>query len=457
MSNNYLLKPSKTVYPINGTPGYENIRDYQHAARIFVDNNYALSPKYGFLFYVEFDFNKEVSNLTQQKAQEMGMVVKSVDLPRFTINTKIYNAYNKKNIIQSRINYDQVMITFHDDQSDLIRKFWYDYYNFYYRDSDYNESLYRLPSYLKNGFDWGYGIRPAKNTGSGNNTGTSFQAYQYIQSIRIYSLHQKKFSEYQLINPIITNFNHGRHANGDNGVMEHTMTVQYETVKYHEGYTTPATAGGYIDLHYDNIISPLANPNIIDFTVDTTLATSTVTDLVNQIPAYPPIPPAAPDQGALPFNIPNVTAQSRVPTVPSLLGSVVTPTVSAGATTVVAAATSSAVGSVSGVINGTVTGTATSLGSSSTLLSIGAAAFANPKTIISVAENMAIKQATNYATSLINTGIGQATGYLQKQVSGISQPFLDSALKQAQTLGSSISKSFGDAGQSVKEFVGGLF
>jgi hypothetical protein len=33
------------------------VRNYQHATRIFRDGNFRLSPKYGFLFYVEFDFN----------------------------------------------------------------------------------------------------------------------------------------------------------------------------------------------------------------------------------------------------------------------------------------------------------------------------------------------------------------------------------------------------------------
>ena len=32
------------------------LRNYQHASRIFVSDSQRLSPKYGFLFYVEFDF-----------------------------------------------------------------------------------------------------------------------------------------------------------------------------------------------------------------------------------------------------------------------------------------------------------------------------------------------------------------------------------------------------------------
>ena len=41
---------------------------------------------------------------------ETGMVVKAVDLPRFNIDTKTLNAYNRKNINQNKINYEIIDI-----------------------------------------------------------------------------------------------------------------------------------------------------------------------------------------------------------------------------------------------------------------------------------------------------------------------------------------------------------
>ena len=81
----------------NGTVGVETLRDYQHAARIFTDSNFRLSPKYGFLFYVEFDFNPLITEITNISAQELGMLVKNVNLPKYTIDVKQHNAYNRKN------------------------------------------------------------------------------------------------------------------------------------------------------------------------------------------------------------------------------------------------------------------------------------------------------------------------------------------------------------------------
>ena len=78
---------------------------------------------------------------------------------------------------------------------------------------------------------------------------------QYINAIRIYSLHQKRFSEYTLLNPIITGYRHGTHQNGQDGTLENTMTISYETVLYAGGSTR--VARGFADLFYDKSPSPL--------------------------------------------------------------------------------------------------------------------------------------------------------------------------------------------------------
>jgi hypothetical protein len=230
----------------------DNLRDFQHASRIFTDNNYRLSPKYGFLFHVAFDINDELSSVDRDNRLEMGMLVKTVDLPKFTIENKVFNAYGRTNVVQNKLKYDQLNLTFHDDSADLIRDFWYSYFNYYYRDSDYGESIYQQPSKYKSRMmqDWGY--TPAYYSSS------TMASAQYLRSIRIYSLHQKRFSEYVLINPTIVAFRHGQHANGENtNLMEHTMTIAYETVKYYTGYVTENTVVGFADLHYDKTPSPL--------------------------------------------------------------------------------------------------------------------------------------------------------------------------------------------------------
>jgi hypothetical protein len=184
---------------------------------------------------------------------EVGLMAKSVDLPNFNVQTKVYNAYNRKNIAQERINYDPVRMTFHDDSADIVRNFWQRYYEFHYRDSDHGDQLGN-PVYSaghkyqkRQQSAWGFSPLVASNESQVN----------YIASIRIYSLHQKSFSSYTLINPMIKEFKHGEHQQGEYGLLEQSMTVEYEAVLYDSGPVSRGTVIGWNHAHYDNTLSPL--------------------------------------------------------------------------------------------------------------------------------------------------------------------------------------------------------
>ena len=234
----------------------DNLKDYQHAARIFVDNNFERSPKYTWLFHVYFELNPEYSAVDRDSQIVAGMLVKSADLPRFKVDAKTLNNYNRPSVVQTKIRYEDISLTFHDDSADIIRKLWFDYYNFYYRDMDNNygdatgglNEIYFYPNKQilgrRNPLNkFGYSPRVNDDTN------------QYIKAVRIYSLHQKRFTEYTLINPVITSFTHGTHANGQEGTMEHSMTLSYETVLYATGRTK--IAKGFANLLYDKSPSPL--------------------------------------------------------------------------------------------------------------------------------------------------------------------------------------------------------
>jgi len=235
----------------------DTMRDYQHASRLFVGNNFERMPKYGFLFHVFFDIDRNLSEVLKSQPSELGLMVKSTDLPKFTVATKTYNSYNRPNIVQSKIAFDPISITFHDDSANLVRNFWYDYYRYHYRDSDHGDNASNA-FYKKN---YKYSNRDLKKFGytTRDDYSESVETIRpYLRSIRIYSLHQKRFSEYILINPVIKNFRHGQHdySNGT-GIMESTMTVEYETVLYQSGATSRATVNGFTELHYDQTRSPL--------------------------------------------------------------------------------------------------------------------------------------------------------------------------------------------------------
>ena len=249
--NNQFLSPVNA--DVNG-----KIFDYAHAHQLFVADSYKLAPKYSFLYYVKFDRDPTVSNIKDTSSLiETGQLVKSVALPKFTIDSKTLNAYNRTNLVQTKIKYDPVQITFHDDGNNTVLDFWKDYYDYHYRDSDYRDtfgdsSTSNYQQKHKYNFNnsaplnsWGYSLR------------NRAEQVHYLKNIRLYSLNRGNFTEYILVNPIITSFQHGQHTAGENSTMTHTMTVAYETVLYYYGYVTSATVPGMLDLHYDRRPSPL--------------------------------------------------------------------------------------------------------------------------------------------------------------------------------------------------------
>ena len=435
------------------------IRDYRHAARIFTDSNFRLSPKYGFLFYVEFDFNPLITNISNTAAQELGMIVKSATLPKFTIDTKTHNAYNRKNIIQNKINYDPVSIVFHDDQADNVRNFWYDYYSFFFRDSDYADSTYTTPHKYQSrpSFDWGYSPRPTV----GYNNSNAAQPYQYIQAIRIYSLYQKNFSEYQLVNPIITSFKHGDHVNGENNLLSHEMSVQFETVKYLTGYTTANTVGGYVDLHYDNTPSPLYSKSQTDLVADgmgsLAPANDTITDLAGTSPLFGKDAPVrlntAMSFGALSFGTQFGASTVLSSTGGANSGGFIIPSLGSMTTGITngailnqqlqASAVNIAGGLVNAAANGLIGGIAAGLGpNGGAIVGLISQAIANPKAALATVENMAV----TYAMQQVSGAITSFTQPLIDQASGSITRFV------GENITTPISGAFGDLSQSFANF-----
>ena len=234
---------------------FGEVRDYTHASRTFVNNNFALHPKFSNLFHVVFNFAPaSFRYFSNNDKVEMSLMVKRSDLPRYNLDVAERNQYNKHAYTQNRINYDPVTITFHDDNSDLIRKLWYAYYSFYYADPsneyrDYEKSTYQF--------------RPQQRWGFNNGNA------QFFQDIRVYTMFQKRFAEYTLINPIITSFSHDS-VSYDQGStpLEHTMTLSYESVKYASGYVNGSTISTFGKLHYDSSPSPLTYDYLKDFTYE---------------------------------------------------------------------------------------------------------------------------------------------------------------------------------------------
>lgn len=269
--------------------GNDYMRDYNHGSQTFVTDAYAYAPKYKFLFHVYFDINESlipgasIPNIPSD--HNYGLAVKSVQLPKYTFDLHTMNQYNRKRIVQTKIKYDPVNIVMHDTNSNLITKMWHAYYAYYYKDGtqsdpqagqknskiptgvgagatnkkDINQRTLYEPDISGND-NWGYIGEPAAE---GQSSALGITKVPFFRSINIYGFNQHNFVLYRLINPIIESFTHDTYDYSQgNGVMENTMTLQYETVKYYtgavDGKSPSEVVTGFGREHYDSRVSPIA-------------------------------------------------------------------------------------------------------------------------------------------------------------------------------------------------------
>ena len=255
MAINTSTMPSINNFLKGFSDGLPGMKDYRHASRLYIDDNFKLMPKQKFLFHVVLTLNDVVaqSKFTPNELLELNMLVKACELPRYNMNIEEKTQYNKKIYAATRIAYDPVNITFHDDHADTVNAFWKKYYEYNVADSVHlNEEL--AETYAKDD----YYTTNRKTTKWGLDTPKQSKL-PFLKNVEIFVLHKKKFTSFRLVNPIIGSFNHDNLDAADGtGVMQNTMQVLYETVRYRTGKVDKGSITGWATIHYDNEPSPLS-------------------------------------------------------------------------------------------------------------------------------------------------------------------------------------------------------
>jgi hypothetical protein len=175
-------------------------------------------------------------------------LIKATDLPKFKFDTVTKNQYNRKKIFYSNFSYDPLSLTFHDDSNGIINSLYALYMSSYVQDrlnplAAYSETKYRPPGTSLDGFR--YGLDKQGRTSD------------FINSISIYTMSRRRFLGYTLINPKITQWEHGNSAYDEVEFNENKMQVEYESIVYTSGIVERDTPKGFANLYYDNVPSPL--------------------------------------------------------------------------------------------------------------------------------------------------------------------------------------------------------
>ena len=238
----------------DGLPG---MKDYQHASRLYIDNNFKLMPKQKFLFHVVFNTDETlfVDGFNANERYELNMLVKACDLPKYNMSMEEKTQYNKKMYTATRIAYEPVNITFHDDHADTVNAFWKKYYEYNIADSiGMNNDLT-----ISNTKDDYYDFGDARTTTKFGLDTPKQSKKPYLKGIEIFVLHKQRFTSMTLVNPVIGSFSHDSLDQADGqGIMNNTMQILYETVIYKAGIVNKNNVPGFATVHYDNSPSPLS-------------------------------------------------------------------------------------------------------------------------------------------------------------------------------------------------------
>jgi hypothetical protein len=235
--------------------------DWRHASNLFVADTFRLAPRHRFAFYVKFEMDDHALSapaFSNKNANEVGMLVKSADMPKVTFDTVTKNQYNRKKVVYTGYNYEPITIKLHDDADGITNAMWAQYYGYYIADrhtaanSDGNNTA-PSPAYSATHYGPHLDIINNYRYGLDNNITVPF-----FKSVTIYSMSRGRFLGYTLVNPRIKYWAHGTldHASGEH--LESTMQLEYESVVYSGGTVTQDTPKGFATLHYDLIPSPLS-------------------------------------------------------------------------------------------------------------------------------------------------------------------------------------------------------
>lgn len=234
-----------------------NLGDYAHANYIFVNGQYRLAPRTKYLYVCFLELSNDARNFAKafgadpSLVEEAGILVKSADLPKMSMEVSTKNQYNRKKNVQTNLTYDPVTLTFHDDNYGLTTALMEAYYRYYFVDGNYttpgavpqydSRNLYKSENFHR----FRYGLD--------NDVGDPF-----FTKIKIYQMARQDWTSFTLVNPLVTSYQHDTMDHSDATTpSQNQMTIAYESVFYDRGSVLDDPPPGIGGSNYDNRPSPL--------------------------------------------------------------------------------------------------------------------------------------------------------------------------------------------------------
>lgn len=215
---------SRTYY--NGLPLM--LRNSRYATVINKANSTIQAmPRQKFLFYATFNPSSALTGVKDFSSWQSGFAfqISKIDRPKFTIDVKQVNQYNRKRLVQTGIEYDPVSITLHDTVDDRVLRVWQSYYQWYFGDGRSKNSTVWNSNVIENTFSLssGWGFSPPNTSMSNTN---------FFESLDIYTFYGKKYTQVRMWNPKITSIEFDGMDTESSAFAVSNMSVKHEGVSY---------------------------------------------------------------------------------------------------------------------------------------------------------------------------------------------------------------------------------
>ena len=129
-------------------------------------------PRSKHAFVVEFYTTRTTGNKPwRDMLKDLSTIVQSCDLPSFAFNTQTLNQYNRKRIIQTKVEWNPINIKFYDTRDNKFQKVMEEYFKWYYKDGRENTWSFGSGSWVPDTVDaapflYDFGFQPPFSKGS---------------------------------------------------------------------------------------------------------------------------------------------------------------------------------------------------------------------------------------------------------------------------------------------------
>jgi hypothetical protein len=186
------------------------------------DGDQLLVPRQKYNFTVLFDrFDGPITEFTR---------VSSVTAPSYSVDSQIMNQYNKKRVIQTKLNYDPVTVVFYDTYDNEWYTMMRDYLKFHYNSGNGLDPVVEGSFTTDEYFETAMGFTPNANR------------YFFNRMVIVQNGYREQSRETILINPQITNIQGDTLDYSASNPTMYTVTFQPESVHTRDLFNSVAQA-----------------------------------------------------------------------------------------------------------------------------------------------------------------------------------------------------------------------